>query len=195
MIFSKKINIIVYSLVFIGAVVAAVMIYRINMIYPAADVVTNEENGYVEWYGCEIRALEYDVYSYDEFKEAYPDNKTFSYIEEEGRYTQDYIDSVGIVVMNVNVKNVTDSSVYFVLPQHAEVVTEPLVWFNGASPMSTDNPQESVAALAPGEDKDLVCLGFFADGLVYPTKLDKMKSYEYKLVFSFYPKRIELIFN
>lgn len=183
MIFSKKINRLVFIFLLLTLIVCGVRIYDVNSRFPNAREITNDEEDSIYWKGCKVHALDKTIYTVEEYNAAFPEDGSYQYLN--GKDNQ----GSGIVVYRVEVTNMNDRAVRFWLPVHAEAAAFPSTWHNGLSFMSDD------IRIDAGETKIMMANAYYAPSLVHFTQLENMEDNEFQLIFSFYPERVVLKFD
>lgn len=186
MIFSKKINLYIYSFLAIFIIGCLIFIIRINLLYPNAKIVDNTETGYIMWRGCKIEADSVEVFSPEEFVENFPE-----YV-----YQFDYLLNnrhdnrlEGIAVFKIKITNETEKSVDFRVNGQAYACSTPSMWANGLAALSEEH------IIEPNKTVEYVVGAAYQPTLVNKKYIERMKTSEFMLVFSNYPERLLLRFN
>lgn len=187
MIFSKKVNCIVYGLLSLFFIVGIILIVRINIMYPNAIVVDNKETGFVEWLGCRIEAESVKVYSPQEYVDNFPKYAMhFEYMVND-RYDEA---KEGVVVYTIKVTNTNNETIDFRPHMQAYACSEPSMWCNGLAPLTSDT-----TVLEAGQTKEYIVASSYQPSLVHSKYIDRMREEEFQLIFSNYPEKILLRFD
>jgi len=184
-IFSKKINIVCIIFLIGFLTVCGFMIVQINISYPKAGVISNDQDNSIMWNGCKVKAVSKTIYKPEDFMTAYPDIPFYKYLLS-GNFDNTY---TRIVLFKVKVTNTTDSAINFSLTNYTVAEAFPSAWNNGLPPI-VDNKK-----LQPGESSDFEVASLIADSLVSVAHLKTIENDEFHLVFSYYPDKVYLKFD
>jgi hypothetical protein len=184
-IFSKKINTILICLTIVFFIVCGVLIARINISYPKAGAISNDENNAVLWKNCEVKAVSKTLYTAEEFNRIYPDVSFYKYLLN-GDYDNTY---TKLVVFKVNVTNKCDSVIRYALSNTAVAEAFPSAWHNGVAPIS------DYKLVNAGESADLEVVALVPKSLVNDSHRVSVFNDDFHLVFSYYPDKVYLKFD
>lgn len=96
-----------------------------------------------------------------------------------------------IVVMTIELENVSDKVVNF-SPSIFVFLSDELNAHNGVAMYSS---KDSRIVVVPGEKKEVRLQCTLGSSMVKESKLDKIDSSDISLVYSFYPKRLRIVFD
>ena len=168
----KHCKLIVLCISSIAIVICAVMIIRINVLYPNAEVISYTKDN--------------PVYTLDEFSEI--SSEYDRYLKRENK------DKKRVVVFTLSVRNTTDDIISY-SPSFVMVIEE-LCASNGAFPIiNNDNPSQQSINVLPGEERQLVLKSMLSTSMLKYENFDKIESSTMTLVYSFYPYRRKLVFD
>ena len=182
----KHCKLIVLCISSIAIVICAVMIIRINVLYPNAEVISYTKDNPVDINGLEVKPIDYSVYTLDEFSEI--SSEYDRYLEREDK------DKKRVVVFALSVRNTTDDIISY-SPSFVMVIEE-LCASNGSFPIiNNDNPSQQSINVLPGEERQLVLKSMLSTSMLKYENFDKIESSTMTLVYSFYPYRRKLVFD
>ncbi len=182
MIFSNKVlNRVHLCLALLLIIVCAVLAFRVNRRFPAAKTVTNVSGDTVEWLGCQIRALDCQVYPMEEYRTAHPEDMQYS-------MNTAVNPGSGVVWFQVEVTNKNAYEVKFSLTRQAVAAAFPSAWNNGIPPL------RGHGILKPGETRVMEGSAYYAPSLYHFTEAKDFPNNDFQLIFSFYPERVVLHF-
>lgn len=174
----KHCKLIVLCISSIAIVICAVMIIRINVLYPNAEVISYTKDNPVDINGLEVKPIDYSVYTLDEFSEI--SSEYDRYLKRENK------DKKRVVVFTLSVRNTTDDIISY-SPSFVMVIEE-LCASNGAFPIiNNDNPSQQSINVLPGEERQLVLKSMLSTSMLKYENFDKIESSTMTLVYSFYP--------
>lgn len=171
------------SAIIIFSVVSAILISGNKKRFPEAKQIYEEKNS-IDWYGCEITPIEKQIYTVDEYVEAFPNDQNYSYIKNSGK---DYSDNV-LVVVRIKVKNKTSDTVSFII-SNMQMELVPCMAANGVPIIS------GKTKLAPGEESEQTGVVLYTSSQLRNCSIDKIKNEKVQLVLSYYPEKIALAFD
>ena len=167
-----------YRIIIIGAITLLIAIFigftvRINMIFPNAKDVTYTSDNPPIIDGLKITPVDYNVYTIDEYREK--SGQQLNMREETARKSR-------IVVMTIELENVSDKVVNF-SPSIFVFLSDEL------------NAHNSRIVVVPGKKNEVRLQCTLGSSMVKESKLDKIDSSDISLVYSFYPKRLRIVFD
>lgn len=176
-----------YRIIIIGAITLLIAIFigftvRINMIFPNAKDVTYTSDNPPIIDGLKITPVDYNVYTIDEYREK--SGQQLNMREETARKSR-------IVVMTIKLENVSDKVVNF-SPSIFVFLSDELNAHNGVTMYSS---KDSRIVVVPDEKKEVRLQCTLGSSMVKESKLDKIDSSDISLVYSFYPKRLRIVFD
>ena len=182
---SKKIKIGCVVIFMIAGIIWGINFYCINKRLPNAKIFEYSKNNPAIADGLEITPVEKKIYSVDEYKEEFPEDKSYSYLTDEKK--EHYL----IIVLKVKFKNTTQTTLKFEADSFI-IEAFPSAYHNGV--LVIDGSAKRT--IEPGEEQEVFLESNMNDmGLIKTKDLHNIESNKFNLVYSYYPEKRMLVFD
>jgi len=182
---SKKIKIACIVIFMIAGIIWGINFYSINKRLPNAKIFEYSKNNPAIADGLEITPLEKKIYSVDEYKKEFPEDKSYSYLTDEKK--EHYL----IIVLKVKFKNTTQTTLKFEADSFI-IEAFPSAYHNGVLVIEGSAKR----TIEPGEEQEVFLESNMNDmGLIKTKDLHNIESNKFNLVYSYYPEKRMLVFD